>query len=98
MRITVETNRGIAVRVVDERGWVVARTPQDPNGVHVIDFAVDAAYSYLSPAIGTIPHEQPGATQRFSGRGYSLEFLLLQGQGPVHVSGSVDVVTTLGSM
>lgn len=96
MLIEANVSSDFRVRVVDERGFVVATERTDATGVRSIAVPVDPDASYVSPAIGIVPHTMAGATERFEGKQYFVEFHARPGTNPGTVSGTLQVTTTLG--
>ncbi len=92
--VQLTLSQALHVRIVDDRGFVVAAAQTDGTGVYNMEFWVDQEYSYLSPGLSALPHSGASATQRFEGRKYYLEMMAPAGSSPMTVTGTLDVDTT----
>ena len=92
--VQISLDQPLRVRIVDDRGFVVAAAPDDGSGVYTMEFWVDQEHSYLSPGLSALPYSGASATQRFEGRKYYLEMMAPAGSVPMTITGTLDVDTT----
>lgn len=85
-----------SVRIVDDRGYVVANSREVSPGRHQLQFEPASSVSYLSPGLDRLAWSDPQATEVFKLRTYAIEVWAHDLTVDPNLNIEVYVNTTLG--
>lgn len=96
-QVDVLLTEGRDVRIVDDRGYVVADAEEIFPGQYRMTFEPSATWSYLSPGLEVLPFDDEQAASRFELRTYQIEIWARDPGANPSIDVEVFVETTLGT-